>query len=70
MTGAPVVGDVPLDLNGIAETLGVHPRTPSKWRDRGDRMRNPLPAPDGRLGRTDWWWRSKIVEWDQQRRAR
>lgn len=51
MTGAPEVGDMPLDLSGIAALLDVHERTPSKWRDRG-----VLPEPDGRLGRTDWWW--------------
>lgn len=62
MPGAPELGDVPLDLAGIARELGVHPRTPSKWRDRG-----VLLEPDGRLGRTDWWWRSRIILWHDER---
>jgi hypothetical protein len=60
--GAPEVGDCPIDIAGIARELGVHKRTPSKWRDRGK-----LLEPDGRLGRSDWWWASRVRHWHAER---
>jgi len=30
---------------------------------RGYLSREQMPKPDGRLGRTPWWWRSTIEGW-------
>ena len=62
VTGAPRQGDVPLDLAGIAVLLEVHEATPKTWRQRG-----ALPPPDGRLGRSDYWWQSTIEAWHDAR---
>ena len=32
--------------------------------------REQMPEPDGRLGRTPWWWADTIRAWDEQRPKR
>lgn len=54
--------DAPLDLHGVSDVTGLRVTTLQTYR-RDDR----LPAPDGRLGRTDWWYTSTILDWHRKR---
>lgn len=45
-----------------AALAGVAPDTWSSYVSRGQ-----APAPDGRLGRTPWWWESTVQDWVAQR---
>lgn len=42
----------------VAAHLGVRPGTVRAYVARGQ-----MPPPDGRLGRTPWWWAASIQEW-------
>jgi predicted DNA-binding transcriptional regulator AlpA len=42
----------------IAERLGVAEVTVRAYHSRGQ-----MPKPSGRLGRTPWWWESKLTKW-------
>ena len=48
----------------VATHLGVKPGTVTAYRARGQ-----MPAPDGVLGRTPWWWSDTITEWHAERRG-
>lgn len=61
-SGAPEAGDAPVGLADLPALLGVSEQTPREWRHRG-----VLPDPDGTLGRSPWWWRSRIVAWWRDR---
>jgi predicted DNA-binding transcriptional regulator AlpA len=52
-----------LTIKGVAELAGLSPRTVSQHILRGT-----MPAPDGALGRTPWWYRSTVEEWLADRR--
>lgn len=45
-------------VTDVAAYLGVKPRTVTAYL-----ARNQMPAPDGRLGRTPWWWETTIRSW-------
>lgn len=42
----------------VAAYLGVKPRTVTAYL-----ARQQMPAPDGRVGRSPWWWASTIKGW-------
>jgi len=42
----------------VAAHLNVAPSTVRAYAARGQ-----MPAPDGRLGRTPWWWPDTIKTW-------
>lgn len=44
----------------VADHLGVSQSTV-----RAYLAREQMPAPDGRVGRTAWWWADTIREWRQ-----
>jgi hypothetical protein len=60
--GAPYEGDRPVSLDRMAAVLGVHHGTPYTWS-----YRDALPAHDGVIGRSRFWWESKILRWHHQR---
>ena len=45
-------------VTDVAAHLGVKPKTVTAYL-----AREQMPAPDGRLGRTPWWWESTIRSW-------
>ena len=51
-----------LSTQDVAARLGVKPATVSGYRHRGR-----LPKPDGKLGKTVWWWESTIDAWQAAR---
>lgn len=55
-------GDRQLTAKDVAEVLGLEVSTV-----RGYAARGFMPEPDGRLGRTDWWWESNIHAWNASR---
>ena len=54
--------DERLTAAAVAAFLGIKPDT---W--YAYVTRRHAPEPDGRFGRTLWWWKSTIVAWDQSR---
>lgn len=54
-----------LTIPDIAERLGL-----SVSAVRAHRQRGTLPAPDGLLGRTPFWWATTIAAWMASRRPR
>lgn len=66
MTGAPHRGDVPIDLNGVADVCHVTYSTAKTGRWQ---RRHGLPDPDGRIGSANVWWKSKIYRWWVSRHA-
>lgn len=46
----------------VAAHLGVRPKTVTGYLAKGQ-----MPRPDGRLGRTPWWWSGTIVAWAKDR---
>ena len=51
-----------LSTHDVAALLGVKPATVSGYRFRGT-----MPPPDGKLGKTAWWWETTIDEWRKTR---
>lgn len=49
----------------VAAYLGVRPATVSTYR-----MRDQMPAPDQKLGRTQLWRPNTIIEWNESRPGR
>lgn len=49
----------------VAEHLGVSPATVRSYAARGQ-----MPAPDGRIGRSPWWWSTTITQWDRPGQGR
>ncbi len=47
----------------VAAHLGVSASTVRAYASRGQ-----MPPPDGRIGRTPWWWADRIWEWSTSRR--
>ena len=47
-----------LSVADVAEMRGVKPRTITAYLARGQ-----MPAPDGRVGRSPWWWESTVRDW-------
>lgn len=45
-------------VTDVAAHLGVKPRTVTAYL-----ARKQMPTPDGRLGRTPWWWETTIRSW-------
>lgn len=63
---APKRDDDRLDRAGVAEVLGYKtPGTVSRYVDRG-----VFPEPDGHLGRSPWWYRRTVNEWNRTKRRR
>ena len=54
-----------LTTKEVAERLGVKPNTVSGYRHHGY-----MPPPDGKLGKTVWWWEGTITAWQATRRGR
>lgn len=53
-----------------ARVAGIKPKTWTSYVSRSkDRApsRRLAPAPDGRLGRTPWWWESTVLWWMSRR---
>ena len=48
----------------VAGMLGVKPVTVSSYHHHGR-----MPKPDGRTGRTPWWWLGTITAWQASRRG-
>lgn len=49
-----------------ARVAGIEPKTWTSYvaRSKGrDPSRRLVPAPNGRLGRTPWWWESTVLWW-------
>lgn len=42
----------------VAAHLGISPSAVTSYTARGQ-----MPAPDGRMGRTPWWWADTIRAW-------
>lgn len=53
-----------LALEDVAEVLGVKPSTVSSYRHH-----HLMPPPDGKLGKTVWWWEATITAWNANRRG-
>lgn len=56
--------DAPVGLSDLPALLGVGKMTPYQWRARGQ-----LPEPDGWIGQSPWWWRSRIMAWHEERKG-
>jgi hypothetical protein len=41
---------------------------PSSWRVYV--ARGEAPAPDGKIGNSNWWWRDTLDKWKQEREAK
>lgn len=54
-----------LSTQDVAERLGVKPATVSGYRHHGY-----MPKPDGKLGKTVWWWEATIDAWQASRPGR
>lgn len=37
------------------------------WRARGVPRSNPVPAPDGKIGNSQWWWEATVRAWIERR---
>lgn len=48
----------------VANHLGITPATV-----RAYAARHQMPPPDGRLGRTPWWWSTTITTWQRPGRG-
>ena len=46
----------------VAAHLDIKPRTVTAYTTRGQ-----MPAPDGYVGRTPWWWETTITTWQAKR---
>lgn len=53
---------VQLDTAAVADRLQVTPSTVRRYM-MADRARYGFPDPDGRLGRSPWWWSTTIDKW-------
>jgi hypothetical protein len=53
---------VQLDTAGVGALLGIDPASVRRYMV-ADRDRYGFPAPDGRIGRSPWWWASTIEAW-------
>lgn len=51
-----------LDIAAVAERIDVRAVTV-----RGYLRTGHIPPPDGRLGRSPWWWETTIEEWEATR---
>ena len=51
-----------LSTQDVAARLGVKPATVSGYRHHGY-----MPEPDGKLGKTVWWWEATIDAWRKTR---
>jgi hypothetical protein len=51
-----------LDTAAVAGRLDDTPATVRRYM-KADRAQYGFPAPDGRLGRSPWWWSGTIDEW-------
>jgi hypothetical protein len=58
-------GSDQLTFEGVSAVVGLPVKT---LRTYG--ARKTLPAPDGYLGRTPWWYRSTIEQWARERPLR
>jgi predicted DNA-binding transcriptional regulator AlpA len=59
---------VQLDRKAVAELLGISAATVSRMlNDRSNRNRYDFPEPDGRIGRSPWWWSTTIMQWRKKR---
>lgn len=56
--------DTQLDRKAVADRVGF----PSVSAVDTYRARGSLPAPDGYIGRSPWWWKSTIDSWQETRR--
>lgn len=54
-----------IDLTEVAKILGYTYGTARTMRSTGQ-----FPEPAGFLGRTPWWYRSKVLEWKETRSER
>ena len=63
--GATGPGSDQLTFEGVSAVVGLPVKT---LRTYG--TRKTLPAPDGYLGRTPWWYRSTIQQWVRERPLR
>lgn len=59
---APAI--IMLTVKEVAARLGVKPRTVEAYRHH---PQYGFPEPDGRLGRTPWWWPATIDTWQKGR---
>lgn len=59
------VRDEPLDLQGIANHLGLKIETLRTYKKDGR-----LPAADGQIGGRDWWYTSTVDRWQANRPGR
>ena len=48
----------------VARELGIKPRTVTGYLARGQ-----MPEPDGRVGRSPWWYPGTIKGWHRPRRS-
>lgn len=54
------------DTEAVASHLGVASASLRRMRLRKDFM----PAPDGYVGRSPWWWSTTVVRWNKDRPRR
>lgn len=52
-----------LGRSQVAERLGLQPKTIDTYQ-----RRQIMPPPDGKIGRSPWWYASTIDRWDRTRR--
>ncbi|MFJ5532417.1 helix-turn-helix domain-containing protein [Streptomyces sp. NPDC093261] len=64
----------PLDQTAVAARCGIALTTVRKYhmvaernRDNGDPQPGDMPAPDGQVGRSPWWYPSTIDAWNENR---
>lgn len=62
--------DWPVGLSDLPAILGVAAQTPRRWRERGILSDDGELPPDGHIGGSPWWWRSRIVAWWQRRHSK
>lgn len=71
----PPTRDSQLDRTAVARYLGYawvgqvnKMLTRSRARQAQGKTRNMFPEPDGRVGRSPWWWKSTIERYDREER--
>jgi hypothetical protein len=56
-----------LDLRAFAARAGVAYNTLRGWRSSGRPRGNPIPPPDGVIGRSPWWYGVTVAAWCERR---
>lgn len=55
---APRLPEAQVSVGELSASTGLKPTTLSNYARRGY-----MPAPDGHVGRTPWWWKSTVDTW-------